>query len=329
MLLFLEGTGAMTLNGAKKVLTVESEALIRLRDSLDASFTRLVEVILACRGRVVVTGMGKSGIVGHKISATLASTGTPSLSLHPAEALHGDLGMVTKDDVVFALSNSGETEELVALAPLFKRIGAFTATATGNPKSTLARSCDLHLTVAIDQEACPLGLAPMASTTAQMALGDALAAALIERRGFKPEDFALLHPGGKLGKRLLRVSDLMHTGTEVPRVTPQTPMKDVLYEISAKKLGHAIVAEGAGKVLGIITDGDMRRLIEKHGGTLLEMSAGSCAHPNPLTIAPGAMAVEALGLMESRKITSLVVVDAAGALLGVLHLHDLWGLQMI
>jgi arabinose-5-phosphate isomerase len=319
----------MSLNGAKKVLTVESEALLRLRDSLDASFTRLVEVILACKGRVVITGMGKSGIVGHKISSTLASTGTPSLSLHPAEALHGDLGMVTKDDVVFALSNSGETEELVALAPLFKRIGAFTAAATGNPKSTLARSCDLHLTVAIDQEACPLGLAPMASTTAQMALGDALAAALIERRGFKPEDFALLHPGGKLGKRLLRVSDLMHTGAEVPRVTPQTPMKDALYEISAKKLGHTVVAEGAGKVLGIITDGDMRRLIEKHGGALLEMSAGSCAHPNPLTIAPDAMAVEALGLMESRKITSLVVVDAAGALLGVLHLHDLWGLQMI
>jgi arabinose-5-phosphate isomerase len=319
----------MTLSGAKKVLSVESEALLRLRDSLDASFTRLVEVILQCRGRVVVTGMGKSGIVGHKISATLASTGTPSFSLHPAEALHGDLGMVTKDDVVFSLSNSGETEELVALAPLFKRIGAFTAAATGNPKSTLARSCDLHLTVSIDQEACPLGLAPMASTTAQMALGDALAAALIERRGFKPEDFALLHPGGKLGKRLLRVSDLMHTGASVPRVAPQTPMKEALYEISAKKLGHTVVAEGAGKVIGIITDGDMRRLIEKHGGALLEMSAGSCAHPSPLTIAPDAMAVEALGLMESRKITSLVVVDTSGMLLGVLHLHDLWGLQMI
>ncbi len=319
----------MTLNGAKKVLTVESEALLRLRDSLDASFSRLVEVILACKGRVVPTGMGKSGIVGHKISATLASTGTPSFSLHPAEALHGDLGMVTKEDVVFALSNSGETEELVELAPLFKRIGAFTAAATGNPKSTLARACDLHITVAIDQEACPLGLAPMASTTAQMALGDALAAALIERRGFKPEDFALLHPGGKLGKRLMRVSDLMHTGAEVPRVTPQAPMKEVLYEISAKKLGHAVVADGAGKVVGIITDGDMRRLIEEHGGALLEMSAGACAHASPLTIAPDAMAVEALGLMESRKITSLIVVDAAGMLLGVLHLHDLWGLQMM
>jgi arabinose-5-phosphate isomerase len=319
----------MNLNGAKKVLTVESEALLRLRDSLDVSFAKLVEVILTCKGRVVVTGMGKSGIVGHKISATLASTGTPSFSLHPAEALHGDLGMVTKDDVVFALSNSGETEELVDLAPFFKRMGAFMAAATGNPNSTLARSCDLHITVAIDQEACPLGLAPMASTTAQMALGDALAAALIERRGFKSEDFALLHPGGKLGKRLMRVRDLMHTGAAVPRVTPGTPMKEALYEISAKKLGHTVVADGTGRVLGIITDGDMRRLMEKHGGALLGMTAGECAHPDPLTIACDAMAVEALGLMESRKITSLVVVDASDQLLGVLHLHDLWGLQMI
>ena len=186
----------MSLNGAKKVLTVEAEALLRLRDSLDDSFLQLVEVVLRCKGRVVVTGMGKSGLVGQKISATLASTGTPSFSLHPADALHGDLGMVTKDDVVFALSNSGETEELVALAPVLKRLGAFIVSATGNPKSTLARACDLHITVVIDQEACPLGLAPMASTTAQMALGDALAAALIERRGFKAEDFARLHPGG-------------------------------------------------------------------------------------------------------------------------------------
>jgi len=319
----------MSLNGARKVLTVEAEALLRLRDSLDASFVKLVEAALHCKGRVVVTGMGKSGLVGHKISATLASTGTPSFSLHPADALHGDLGMVTRDDVVFALSNSGETEELVALAPIFKRIGAFLASATGNPKSTLARASDLHLTVTVDQEACPLGLAPMASTTAQMALGDALAAALIERRGFKAEDFARLHPGGKLGKRLMRVSELMHAGAEVPRVTLETRMKDALYEISAKKLGHTVVVDGAGKVAGIITDGDMRRLIEQHGGALLEMTAGACIHSKPLTIAPGAMAVEALGLMESRKITSLVVAAPDGTLLGVLHLHDLWGLQMI
>ncbi len=319
----------MTLNGAKKVLTVESEALLRLRDSLDRSFITLVETILACTGRVVVTGMGKSGIVGRKISATLASTGTPALSLHPAEALHGDLGMVTKGDVVFALSNSGETEELVALVPLLKRLGAFTAAATGNSNSTLARASDLHITVAIDQEACPLGLAPMASTTAQMALGDALAAALIERRGFKAEDFARLHPGGKLGKRLMRVRDLMHTGREMPLVTPRTSMKEALFEISAKKLGHAVVVEGDGRVAGIITDGDMRRLIEHHGGAFLDMAAGDCAHAHPLAIAPEAMAVEALGLMESRKITSLVVTDPGGHLLGVLHLHDLWGLQMM
>jgi len=319
----------MTLDGAKRVLAVEAEALLRLSESLDDSFTKLVEAILSCKGRVVVTGMGKSGLVGQKISATLASTGTPSFALHPADALHGDLGMVTGEDVVFALSNSGETEELIALAPILKRMGAFLATATGNPKSTLARTCDLHIPVAIDQEACPLGLAPMASTTAQMALGDALAAALIERRGFKPEDFARLHPGGKLGKRLMRVNELMHTGEAIPRVSPDTLMKDVLYEISAKKLGHAVVVDDHGKVTGIITDGDMRRLIEKHGGTLLEMQAGACAHPAPLAIAPGAMAVEALGLMENRKITSLVVLDAEGNLMGVLHLHDLWGLQMM
>ena len=319
----------MTLNGAKKVLAVEAEALLRLRDSLDVSFLKLVEAVLHCKGRVVVTGMGKSGLVGQKISATLASTGTPAFSLHPADALHGDLGMVTRDDVVFALSNSGETEELVALAPILKRLGAFLAAATGNAKSTLALACDLHITVAIDQEACPLGLAPMASTTAQLALGDALAAALIERRGFKAEDFARLHPGGKLGKRLMRVSELMHAGAATPRVGLDTRMKDVLYEISAKKLGHAVVVDGAGKVAGIITDGDMRRLIEQHGGALLEMTARTCVHSKPLTIAPGAMAVEALGLMESRKITSLVVTGPDDTLLGVLHLHDLWGLQMI
>jgi arabinose-5-phosphate isomerase len=319
----------VTLNGAKKVLTVEAEALLRLRDSLDATFLQLVESVLHCKGRVVVTGMGKSGLVGQKISATLASTGTPSFALHPADALHGDLGMVTRDDVVFALSNSGETEELVALAPILKRLGAFLAAATGNPKSTLALACDLHITVAIDQEACPLGLAPMASTTAQLALGDALAAALIERRGFKAEDFARLHPGGKLGKRLMRVSDLMHAGAAAPRVGLDARMKDVLYEISAKKLGHAVVVDGAGRVAGIITDGDMRRLIEQHGGALLEMTARACVRSKPLTIAPGAMAVEALGLMESRKITSLVVAGPDETLLGVLHLHDLWGLQMI
>jgi len=319
----------MTLSGAKKVLTLEAEALIRLRDSLDATFTQFVERILACKGRVVVTGMGKSGLVARKIASTLASTGTPALYLHPAEALHGDLGMVTAADIVFALSNSGETDELVRLAPFFKRLGSYLVAATESASSTLGRAADLHIAISVDQEACPLGLAPMASTTAQMALGDALAAALIERRGFKAEDFARLHPGGKLGKRLMRVRELMHTGADVPRVAPETPMKEAIYEISSKKMGHAVVVDGEGRAVGIVTDGDMRRLIEKHGGNLLAMTAGDCAHKNPLTIDPEAMAVEALGIMESRKVTSLVVADREGRLLGVLHLHDLWGLQMI
>ncbi|MEW6757522.1 MAG: KpsF/GutQ family sugar-phosphate isomerase [Acidobacteriota bacterium] len=319
----------MTLSGAKRVLTLEAEALIRLRDSLDDTFSKVVERVLSCPGRVVVTGMGKSGLVARKISSTLASTGTPSFFLHPAEALHGDLGMVKGSDLVLALSNSGETEELIRLAPYVKRIGAALVAVTESPRSTLARAADLHLTVAVDQEACPLGLAPMASTTAQLALGDALAAALIERRGFKPEDFARLHPGGKLGKRLMRVRELMHTGAEVPRVAPDSAVKDAIYEISSKKLGATLVTDGRGRLVGILTDGDVRRLIEKHGGAFLSMTAGECATANPLTISPDAMAVEALGIMESRKITSIVVADDAGRVAGLLHLHDLWGLQLI
>ena len=319
----------MSLDGAKKVLTIEAQALLSLRDSLDNTFVEVVERIMSCEGRVVVTGMGKSGLVAHKIAATLASTGTPSFCLHPADALHGDLGMLKREDVILALSNSGETEELVALVPFIKRIGALLACATGNPSSTLAKAADLHVTVAVDREACPLGLAPMASTTAQMALGDALAAALIERREFKAEDFARLHPGGKLGKRLMRVKELMHAGDAVPKLLRDTPMKDAIYEISSKKLGMAVVASEGGKVLGVITDGDLRRFLEKHGGALLQMTAGECMHPNPSRISPNAMAVEALDILESRKITSLVVADPEGTLLGVLHLHDLWGIQLI
>ncbi len=319
----------MTLEGAKKVLTIEAQALLRLRDDLDENFLKLVGKILAAPGRVVLTGMGKSGLVCAKIAATLSSTGTPALSLHPADAFHGDLGMVTAGDVVLALSNSGETEELIRLAPFIKRLGAYLASATGNAASTLGRASDLHITVAVDHEACPLGLAPMASTTAQMALGDALAAALIERRGFKAEDFARLHPGGKLGKRLMHVSELMHSGAEIPRVPPTASMQETIYEISSKKLGMTVVADDDGRLHGIITDGDMRRLIERHGAAFLQMTAADCAHRTPMTISPDAMAVEALGLLESRKITSLVVADPQGRLLGVLHLHDLWGLQMI
>lgn len=319
----------MSLNAARKVLSIEAQALLRLRDGLDDAFTTAVERILSCPGRVVVTGMGKSGLIGHKISSTLASTGTPSFFLHPAEALHGDLGMIKASDLVLALSNSGETEELVRLAPYIKRIGAVLVAVTGNPRSSLARAADLHLTVAVDQEACPLGLAPMASTTAQLALGDALAAALIERRGFQSEDFARLHPGGKLGKRLMRIRELMHAGREVPRVNPETPMKDVLYEISSKKLGMTVVVDGEDRLRGILTDGDIRRLIEREGGAFLHQTAGEVATPHPLTISPDAMAVEALGVMEGRKVTSLVVTDGEGHVQGVLHLHDLWGLQLI
>ncbi len=318
----------MTLKTAKKVLTAEAEALTRLRDGLDESFTKLVDRMFGCTGRVVVTGLGKSGLIGQKIAATLASTGTPSFYIHPTEALHGDLGMVGSEDLVFALSNSGETEELIMLAPFIKRIGPLLASATGNTQSTLARVSDLHILVAVDREACPLGLAPMASTTAQLALGDAIAAALIERRGFKVEDFARLHPGGKLGKRLMRTKDLMHTGEEIPGVFPETPMKDVIYEISSKKLGMAVVIKSGDRLDGIVTDGDVRRLIEKYGGALLEMSAEECATRNPLTIGPETMAVEALGIMENRKITSLVVASGE-SVVGVLHLHDLWGLQMM
>lgn len=318
----------MSINAAKRVLKAESDALSRLMDSLDESFSELVNTAYDCSGRIVVTGLGKSGLVGHKIAATLASTGTPALYLHPTEALHGDLGMVRKQDMVIALSNSGETEELLRLAPFIKRMGARLVSVTGSPMSSLAKASDLHVLIEIDHEACPLGLAPMASTTAQMAFGDALAAALIEKRGFKAEDFARLHPGGKLGKRLMKTGELMHSGEEIPRVYPSTSMKETIYEISSKKLGMTVVTDDNGLLLGIITDGDMRRLIEAHGGDLLKMSAEDCSHHDPFTISPDVLAVEALSIMESKKITSLIVATE-GKVEGVLHLHDLWGLQMI
>jgi arabinose-5-phosphate isomerase len=319
----------VSLDTARRVLGVEAKALEDLAASLGEPFLRAVEVILAAKGRLVVTGMGKSGIVGRKIAATLASTGTPSFFLHPAEALHGDLGMVIEEDVVLALSNSGETEELLRLAPTFRRMKVPVIAITGVPGSGLAGAATVHLPVVIDREACPLGLAPMASTTAQMALGDALAAELMERRGFKSEDFARLHPGGKLGKKLMKVSELMHAGDDLPAVPPTMPMRDVIYEISRKRLGVAVVKGGDGRVAGIITDGDLRRLLERHGGDLLAKTAGECAYPNPATVSPDLLAAEALATLEKRKITSLVVADEDGKLLGVLHLHDLWGIQLI
>lgn len=309
---------------AAQVLAIEAQAILDLRERLGPGFERAVGALLACAGRVVVTGMGKSGLIGQKLSATLASTGTPSLFLHPAEAIHGDLGRIVPGDVVVAISYSGETEEIVALLPSLKRLTVPLVALTGNPQSTLGHAADVHLDVGVRQEACPLGLAPTASTTAALAMGDALAMALLERRGFTADDFAVLHPGGRLGQKLLRVEDLMHRGDDLPRVLPATPMKDVLFEMTRKRLGVTTVAEADGRLLGLISDGDLRRQMEKHGYTLLDRRADECMTARPRTIAPRALATEALALMEAGKITSLVVTDPGGQLLGLIHLHDLW-----
>ena len=309
---------------AAQVLEIEAQAILDLRERLGAGFEQAVGVLLGCAGRVVVTGMGKSGLIGQKLSATLASTGTPSLFLHPAEAIHGDLGRIVPGDVVVAISHSGDTEEIVALLPSLKRLAVPLVALTGNAQSTLGQAADVHLDVGVRQEACPLGLAPTASTTAALAMGDALAMALLERRGFTADDFAVLHPGGRLGQKLLRVEDLMHRGDDLPRVLPETPMKDVLFEMTRKRLGVTTVAGQDGRLLGLISDGDLRRQMEKHGYTLLDRRAAECMTARPRTIAPRALATEALALMEAGKITSLVVTDPGGRLLGLIHLHDLW-----
>lgn len=314
---------------ARKVLEIEAEAIRELIPRLDESFDRAVEALLGCAGRVVATGMGKSGIIAQKISATLASTGTPSLFLHPAEAIHGDLGRVVKGDVLLAVSNSGDTGEILALVAWMKRLGSTVLALTGSPRSALAQAADVHLDVSIRIEACPLGLAPTASTTAALAMGDALSMALVERRGFTVEDFAVLHPGGRLGKKLLRVEDLMHTGDDVPRVGPDTPMKDVLFEMTRKRLGLTTVTAADGTLLGMISDGDLRRQMERHGYSLLDQKAGDCMTRNPVLIGRRELATTALDLLESRKITSLLVTDERGRVEGVLHLHDLWKTEMI
>jgi arabinose-5-phosphate isomerase len=312
---------------ARRVLEVESAAILGLIDHLDHTFVDVVELINACAGRVVTMGLGKSGIICKKVSATLASTGTPSFFLHPAEAIHGDLGMIVKGDVVLGISNSGETEELVKLMPSIKRIGAEVVAITGNPQSTLARAADHHLSAAISREACPLGLAPTASTTATLALGDALAMALLLRKGFKEEDFAFLHPGGKLGKRFLRVKDLMHGGAAVPAVRPETSMHDVIYEMSNKGFGITAVTGEDGTLTGVISDGDLRRLLQKDEA-LLRKTAADCMKGAPLTIAGSELASAALEVMERRKVTSIFVTDAENRLEGIIHLHDLWGLEL-
>jgi arabinose-5-phosphate isomerase len=321
------------------VVRIEAEALRELAERIDGpmakDFDKAVECLHSCGGRVVVTGMGKSGIIARKVAATLSSTGTPALYLHPAEAVHGDLGMVVRGDVVLALSSSGETEEILQLLVTIRRIGSKLITITGdrlyssnsNKRSTLAQAADIALDCSIDQEACSLGLAPTASTTAMLALGDALAVALSEKRGFKEEDFAHLHPGGKLGKKLARVSQLMHTGDAVPRVTPATKMADVIYEMSRKGLGITTVVE-KNKLLGVISDGDLRRLLEKRKD-VLSMTARDCLTANPKTIRPDEFAMTALNIMEQKKITSLVVTGNDGVVEGIIHLHDLWGTQMV
>lgn len=317
----------------RQALQIEAQALLDMRERLSGpagdALVAAVRRILACRGRVVVMGMGKSGHVGRKIAATLASTGTPAMFVHPAEAHHGDLGMVTPQDVVLALSNSGESEELTGLLPVLKRQGVPLIAITGRADSSLARHADIVLDSAVAVEACPLNLAPTASTTAQLALGDALAVVLLDARGFKAEDFARSHPGGSLGRRLLtHVRDVMRTGAAVPSVTPQTPFSDLMREMSAKGLGAAAVVDAQGRVLGIFTDGDLRRKIEA-GLDLRATTAAEVMTPDPATIGDELLAAEAVALMEARRITTVLVVDAAGTLVGALNTNDLMRAKVI
>jgi len=318
----------VSIETARRVLRIEAEAIEGMRQRIDAKFNCAVEILLACKGRVVVTGMGKSGLIGRKIAATLSSTGTPSVFLHPAEALHGDLGMVLAGDVVLAISYGGETEEIVALVATVKRLALPLVTLTGKPNSTLASASDVVLDTSVREEACSLNLAPTASTAAAMAMGDALAISLLDRRGFSHDDFAALHPGGRLGKRLLRASDLMHSGDGLPSVSPEAKIPDVIYEISSKGLGMTTVVDGHGMLVGIVTDGDLRRLMQKRRGETFELSAGECLTRNPVTIGPTEFASAALQRMEQRKITSVVVINSDERVLGVLHLHDLWTLEL-
>ena len=318
----------MSLETAKRVLRIESEAIAALIDRLDARFERAVELLYSCKGRVVVTGLGKSGLIGRKIAATFSSTGTRSFFLHAAEALHGDLGMLAPADVLLAISSSGETDELLDLLESIKRLGVPLIALTANPRSTLASASEIVLDIGVKEEACSLNLAPTASTAAAMAMGDALAVALLDRRDFKEHDFAALHPGGKLGKKLRRVASLMHSGDGAPRVLPSAKMPDVIYEMSRKGLGLAAVVDVEGLLLGIITDGDLRRVMNTRHENVLALSAADCMTRNPVTLPHTELAATALRLMEEKKITSVLVVDAAGHLEGVLHIHDLWTLQL-
>jgi arabinose-5-phosphate isomerase len=317
-----------------QLIRIEAEALLRLaerlEDGMSGRFARAVELVMECgrrRGRVVVTGIGKSGIIAQKLVATFNSTGTPALFLHPAEAIHGDLGMLAKGDLVLALSSSGETEEIIRLLPTLKRMGDALISFCCAMNSTLALASDVALDLSVEQEACGMGLAPTASTTVMLALGDALAIAVSQQKGFRAEDFADLHPGGKLGRKLARVRELMHSGDAVPRVDEATPMPAVIYEMSRKGLGMTTVTDGP-ILVGIMSDGDLRRLLEAEGPDALGRTAGDAMNGTPKTIGPDEFAAKALSVMEEKKITSLVVVEGGGVV-GVLHLHDLWGLELI
>jgi arabinose-5-phosphate isomerase len=335
----------------ENVVRIEAEALRALADRIagpmSGAFQQAVRLMFGCRGRLVVTGMGKSGIIARKIAATLSSTGSPALYLHPVEAMHGDLGMIVRGDVVLALSASGETEEILRLLATIKRLLVPLISMTGDElcasdaaeggakgrlaraASTLASAADVALDCSVDKEACSLGLAPTASTTTMLALGDALAVALSEMRGFKEEDFANLHPGGKLGKSLARVESLMHTGEALPRVLEGTRMPEVIYEMSRKKLGVTAVVDQANTLVGVISDGDLRRLLEKRGKDVLDLTAAEAMTREPRTISANEFAATALAVMEEKKITSLVVVDGERKLEGIVHLHDLWGTEMM
>jgi arabinose-5-phosphate isomerase len=314
---------------ARKVLQTEAAAILALVPRIDERFDRAVEMLHQCRGRVITTGIGKSGIICQKIAATLSSTGTAAFFLHPAEALHGDLGVVQADDVVIAISYSGETDEILRLLETIRRLDAKLIAITGGCGSTLAQAADIALDCKVSEEACPLNLVPTASTTAALAIGDALAMTLLVAKGFKQEDFANLHPGGKLGKRLMRVESLMHAGKHCPIVSADTRMRDVIYEMSKKGLGMTCVVGGDARLLGIITDGDLRRHMDR-APQILELTAGDVMTRNPIAIPPSTLAAEALNILEQRKITAIVVVDGdQRRVAGVVHLHDLWRTELV
>jgi arabinose-5-phosphate isomerase len=317
------GSRGGSLDEGKRVLAIEARAVQALIDRLDEQFSKAVDLLFNCKGKVVVSGMGKSGLVGQKIAATMASTGTPAFFLHPAEGIHGDLGMLGRQDVLIAISNSGETQEILQLLPYVERMGITVVSMTGRMTSTLAKNSDAALDVSVSEEACPMGLAPTASTTATLAMGDALAVALLQKRGFKEEDFAQFHPGGTLGRRLLvRVKDAMHAGSELPQVKESVPGTIAMLEMTAKKLGMTTVIDGRGKLAGIITDGDLRRFIQR-GGDFSKVTAGELASRNPKSIGPDDLAAKAVEMMERYSITTLVVTEGDRKIVGVIHLHDL------